>query len=1064
MRIHFKALSYQLDAVQAVVDCFKGQPLQQGIQYKIDPGRANAKIKAEPNKPQTVDMFEQTMGLQGGKVSKKLDHVGFENAPIFDLNAVLKNIQDVQSRQNIEKSYQLEIADYKKGKTEKNLTGSKLNIDIEMETGTGKTYCYIRTMFELNKKYGWSKFIVVVPSIAIREGVYKSLNMMAEHFQEQYGKKARFFIYDSKALHHLESFSSNGGINVMIINVQAFNATGKDNLRIYNELDEFQSRKPIEVINRNRPILILDEPQKMGAEKTLISLANFNPLFILRYSATHKRNYNLVHRLDALDAYNQKLVKKISVHGIQVQGLSGTNGYMYLQDIILSKSAPVARIELEIKNNSGFKRAIRKIEKGTNLYDISNGSEQYKDRFVVTEIDDRDKSVTFVNGTKIYAGQCYNDASEKTMRTLQIRETIIAHLQKEKQLFSQGIKVLSLFFIDEVAKYRQYDSEGNAVDGEYVQIFKDQYKDVLKEYIDLNLDNDPYVEYLKGIQADATHNGYFSIDKKSKRLTDPSIDKKAEETQISNDSDAYDLILKDKERLLSFEEPTRFIFSHSALREGWDNPNVFVICTLKHSDNVISRRQEVGRGLRLAVNKQGERMDVNYFNGAMAEIHKINELTVVTNESYKDFVKNLQSEMLDAVGSRPTQATPEYFAGKRVKLEDGTTFEVDMTTAKQIHKYLTKNDYIDDNDHIADAYREAKANQTLAPLSESLQAIAEPVFTLVDSIFDPKAYESMVSDGKKDLKNHINPKNLERKEFRDLWNKINRKAVYQIQIDSEQLIHASIRAVDEVSVQRNNNFVEKLSYTLVHASMHDQISYDQLENQDSFGKAESKTEFAPVSVHSQVKYDLIGEIAEGTNLTRRTVVRILQGINDAVFAQYKLNPEAFIREMCRIINEQQAQMVIQGLKYNPLNVGYPDNEIFVSNIPIPKDAYKADHHVWEYVVTDSQVERNFVEELDGAEEVIVYAKLPDRFQIPTPFGNYNPDWAITFDKNKEKNIFFIAETKGSTSELQLKGRENGVIDSAKLFFEALNAQNAEQGEAVRYSVISSLAELKQLLQ
>ena len=1063
MRIHFKALSYQLDAVQAVVDCFKGQPLQQGVQYKIDPGRINAKIKAEPTKPQT-DMFEQAMGLQGGKVSKKLDHVGFENAPIFDLNAVLKNIQDIQSRQNIEKSYQLETADYKKGKTEKNLTGSELNIDIEMETGTGKTYCYIRTMFELNKKYGWSKFIVVVPSIAIREGVYKSLNMMAEHFQEQYGKKARFFIYDSKALHHLESFSSNGGINVMIINVQAFNATGKDNLRIYNELDEFQSRKPIEVINRNRPILILDEPQKMQAEKTLSSLANFKPLFILRYSATHKKNYNLVYRLDALDAYNQKLVKKISVHGIQVQGLSGTNGYMYLQDIILSKSAPVARLEIEVKQNSGFKRSIRKIEKGTNLYDLSNGSEQYKDRFVVTEIDDRDKSVSFVNGTKIYVGQCYNDASEKTMRTLQIRETIIAHLQKEKQLFSQGIKVLSLFFIDEVAKYRQYDGEGNAVDGEYVQIFKEQYKDVLNEYIDLNLDNDPYVEYLKGIQADATHNGYFSIDKKSKRLTDPSIDKKAEETQISNDLDAYDLILKDKERLLSFEEPTRFIFSHSALREGWDNPNVFVICTLKHSDNVISRRQEVGRGLRLAVNKQGERMDVNYFNGAMGEIHKINELTVVTNESYKDFVKNLQSEMLDAVGSRPTQATPEYFVGKRVKLEDGSTFEVDMTTAKQIHKYLTKNDYIDDNDHIADAYREAKANQTLAPLPESLQAIAEPVFTLVDSIFDPKTYENMVSDGKKDLKNHINPKNLERKEFRDLWNKINRKAVYQIQIDSEQLIHASIRAVDEVSVQRNNNFVEKLSYTLVHASMHDQISYDQLENQDSFGKAESKTEFAPVSVHSQVKYDLIGEIAEGTNLTRRTVVRILQGINDAVFAQYKLNPEAFIREMCRIINEQQAQMVIQGLKYNPLNVGYPDNEIFVSNIPIPKDAYKADHHVWEYVVTDSQVERNFVEELDGAEEVIVYAKLPDRFQIPTPFGNYNPDWAITFDKNKEKNIFFIAETKGSTSELQLKGRENGVIDSAKLFFEALNAQNAEQGEAVRYSVISSLAELKQLLQ
>ena len=700
MEIRFKTLDYQKDSVQAIVDCFKGQPRSEGHRYMIDQGAAKAKkVTAQ------VDMLEETLDLQGGKAKKVIADVGFENAHIFDLQAVLKNIQEVQAAGGLQRSSHLITDDNGKGK---NLTKSPLNLDIEMETGTGKTYCYIRTMFELHKQYGWSKFIVVVPSIAIREGVYKSLNMMADHFQEQYGKKARFFIYDSKALHHLESFSSNGGINVMVINVQAFNATGKDNRRIYDELDEFQSRRPIDVISRNRPILILDEPQKMGADKTLESLSNFNPLFILRYSATHKRNYNLVYRLDALDAYNQKLVKKITVKGVEVQGLTGTHGYLYLQDIIVSKSSPVARLEVEIETKNGFKREVRKVSQGDNLYDISNKAEQYNDRYVVSDIDARDNSVTFLNGTKIHVGEALGHVDEKIMRTIQIRETIRAHIQKERQLYNQGIKVLSLFFIDEVAKYRQYDEDNNPVDGEYVQIFKEQYQQVLNEVVDLNLENDPYFDYLKAIEVDRTHNGYFSIDKKSKRLANPAIDKKAEEAQVSNDIDAYDLILKDKERLLSFEEQTRFIFSHSALREGWDNPNVFVICTLKHSDNVISRRQEVGRGMRLAVNKNGERMDANHFQGALGEIHKLNNLTVVTNESYKEFVSNLQSEILNTIQNRPTQATPDYFKGKIFKLSDGSSVEVTELMAKQINKHLSKHDYIDDNDQLTPKYHDAK--------------------------------------------------------------------------------------------------------------------------------------------------------------------------------------------------------------------------------------------------------------------------------------------------------------------------------------------------------------------
>ena len=1060
MEIRFKTLGYQKDSVQAIVDCFKGQPRSEGHRYMIDQGAAKAKKTTAQ-----VDMLEETLDLQGGKAKKIIADVGFENAHIYDLQTVLKNIQELQAASGLQRSSQLITDDNGKGKS---LTKSPLNLDIEMETGTGKTYCYIRSMFELHKQYGWSKFIVVVPSIAIREGVYKSLNMMADHFQEQYGKKARFFIYDSKALHHLESFSSNGGINVMVINVQAFNATGKDNRRIYDELDEFQSRRPIDVISRNRPILILDEPQKMGADKTLESLSNFNPLFILRYSATHKRNYNLVYRLDALDAYNQKLVKKITVKGVEVQGLSGTHGYLYLQDIIVSKSAPVARLEIEIETKNGFKREVRKVSKGDNLYDISNKAEQYNDRYVVSDIDARDNSVTFLNGTKIHVGEALGHVDEKIMRTIQIRETIRAHIQKERQLYNQGIKVLSLFFIDEVAKYRQYDEDNNPVDGEYIQIFKEQYQQVLNEVMDLNLENDSYFDYLKAIDIDRTHNGYFSIDKKSKRLANPALKKvKDEELGISvsqaDDVDAYDLILKDKERLLSFEEPTRFIFSHSALREGWDNPNVFVICTLKHSDNVISRRQEVGRGMRLAVNKFGERMDANHFQGALGEIHKLNNLTVVTNESYKDFVSNLQTEILNTISTRPTQATPDYFKGKIFKLSDGSSVEVTELMAKQINKHLSKHDYIDDNDQLTPKYHEAKDEGTLAELPESLVAYTEQIHKLIDGLFDPKALENIADDGNKKLTNTINQANLERKEFQALWSRINRKAVYQIHLDSEKLIEQSISAVERTAVERNNKFVETLSYKLAEATQNDESTYEQVKAKEMFGKVTSKTEVANISIQSQVTYDLIGNIADDTNLTRKTVARILQGINAAVFAQFKLNPEAFIREMSRIINEQQAKMVIQGLKYNPLDSNYPDNEIFVSNENIPLKAYKAERHIWDYVVTDSDNERKFVEELDGADEVVVYAKLPDRFQIPTPFGCYNPDWAIAFNKDKVRQIYFVAETKGSMLDSDLREKEKRKIDSAKKFFATLNQENQSLEDVVHYSVIDSFGSLMNLM-
>ena len=751
MKLKFKLQAYQTQAVEAVVDCFKGQPQTTGIQYRADPGIA------KPRGQQSL-----------------LDDSGFRNSDVALTPAqLLDNIHSVQRHQNLPLSAVL-ISDKK--------TACPINLDIEMETGTGKTYCYIKTVFELNKRYGWSKFVVVVPSIAIREGVYKSLEITAGHFLESYGKKVRFFIYNSRQLHNLESFSSDAGINVMVINVQAFNATGKDARRINEELDEFQSRRPIDVIKSNRPILILDEPQKMAGAKTLESLKGFNPLMMLRYSATHKTEHNKIHRLDALDAYNQKLVKKISVRGISVKGLSGTNAYLYLGGIDISASKPpVVRVELEIKQKSGIKRVLRKLNKGDNLFDLSGGLDQYKG-FVVADINANTNTLSFTNGVELMAGEVTGDVNEEALRRIQIREAIKAHFEKEQVLFHQGIKVLSLFFIDTVAKYRCYDENGES-SGEYARVFEEEYTRHLNEV--LTLDDNPYNAYLRGIEVSRTHEGYFSIDKKSKRLVDPVTGKKSTET---DDVDAYDLILKDKERLLSLAEPVRFIFSHSALREGWDNPNVFVICTLKHSDNTISRRQEVGRGMRLSVNQSGDRMD------NPATVHEVNVLTVVTSESYTEFVTGLQRDMSESLSERPRIADEKYFTGKVLKTAVGDV-EITADFARDIEFYLIQNGYVDKNRHITSHYHDAKKAGQLAGLPPELAVHAEQVFQLIDSVFSDAQLPPIDND--RNAKTNPLNANFDKKEFKALWHRINHKAAYAVDFATPELIRKCVDGLDK---------------------------------------------------------------------------------------------------------------------------------------------------------------------------------------------------------------------------------------------------------------------------
>lgn len=999
MKIRFKHQQYQLDAVKAVVDCFASQPYSSGFRYTIDPGKGSS------------NLFEEYEGIR--------------NYPIkLGEDEILRNIQKVQKSQNLP-------PDSKLIKT----PICNINLDVEMETGTGKTYVYTRTIFELHKRYGWSKFIIVVPSIAIREGVAKSFEMTKEHFLEDYGIQAKTFIYDSKSPQNIKSFSIDGGIQVMIINIQAFNARGKDARRIYEELDEFESRRPIDLIKANNPILILDEPQKMEGKKTLESLKEFNPLMILRYSATHKTKHNRVYRLDAIDAYNQKLVKKITVKGIEAKNIGGLSPYIYLQDIEISKShPPIAKIEMEIKQKNGIKRQIRRVERGSNLFELSNELQEYKG-LIVTDIDHI--SIELSNGKRLNISDVVGDVDELILRRIQIREAIRSHIKRERELFYKGIKVLSLFFIDEVAKYRSYDDEGNPQKGEYAKIFEEEYISAINDMA--SLFEDEYNSYINSIDVTKTHNGYFSIDKKG-RLVDPKIKRSGEEKGLSDDVNAYDLILKDKERLLSFSEPTRFIFSHSALREGWDNPNIFVICTLKHSDNSVARRQEVGRGMRLCVNRDGERVDDKEV------VHDINILTIVANESYKDFAKGLQSEIANAVSDRPKIANKEYFVGKVVHTKDGASKIITENEAKIIEFYLIQNGYVDYDKHITDRYYQAKEEDALEPLPSELKDIEEDIFNLIDSLYSDRQLPQIENESSK-IVNSINRDNLYKEEFLSLWNKINQKAVYAVDFDSNELIAQAIGALN------SELRVSAITYRIITGELDESLDKEALEMANAMKIKDNTLQKDKLSIQSNIKYDLIGQIAQDTQLTRKTVAKILMGIKRDIFAQFSKNPENFISEAVRIINEQKAISVIEHISYDKQEDRYKLEDIFIPSEFDYKELQEVKKHVFEYVATDSKIEQEFVKDLDSASEVVVYAKLPSSFFIPTPVGNYNPDWAIAFEKDSLKHIYFIAETKGSISSIELKRIEQMKIECAKRFFEKITSNQ------VKYGVVSNFNNL-----
>lgn len=1002
MKFKFKIQQYQTDAVENTVAVFRGQPSHTLSAYRRDLGTYKEK-----------------------RFAYKDEEIGYGNHRLeLDRQTILRNIRSIQNLYDITPSETLAQG------------VAPVNLDIEMETGTGKTYVYIKTMFELNKQYGWSKFIVVVPSIAIREGVAKSFTMLEEHFMETYGKKARWFVYDSSNLQQLDSFSSDSGLCVMIINTQAFATSMKEGGRskesriIYSKRDEFGSRRPIDVIATNNPIVIMDEPQKMEGNATQTGIRRFNPLFTLYYSATHKTKHNTVYALDALDAYRQQLVKRIHVKGFELKNLRGTSSYLYLDSIELSpKRPPMARIEIETKTASGaIVRKTKTFGTGDNLREDS-GLAEYEG-FTLSEINAKGY-VTFLNGVTLRRGEVIGDTNELTIQRVQIRETIMSHFEKERQLFKRGIKCLSLFFIDEVAKYKSYDEEGNEVKGIFQKMFEEEYSRLVND--EFHIWDEDYNEYLRRFTPQEVHRGYFSIDKKTNRVIDGKVEKK---TGLSDDISAYDLILKNKERLLSFDESTRFIFSHSALREGWDNPNVFQICTLRHSNSTTAKRQEVGRGLRLCVDKNGVRMDKEFLG---EDVHEVNRLTVIANESYADFTSALQKETREVLRERAVKATVAYFIGKQIRIGE-ELHTIDESEASRIIIYLEDNGYVDSDKHITPQYHEAMANGNLAPLPTKLQPIAEGVIRLINSIFDPKALDDMVVEEKTTTPENKLNENFNKEEFQTLWKEINHQYVYTVSYDSDELIENAILHLNaELSVKQ-------LRYVMVEGTQDEKQVTE-------FGDTHSQSRQLTDVCTSTVRYDLVGEIAKGANLTRRTVVKILQGIKESKLYLFKNNPEEFIRKVISIIKEQKATMIVESIHYN-MTEGKYDSNIFTVKSKMDFDrAYEAKKSITDYVFSDSKGERQFAHDLDEADEVVVYAKLPRTFQIPTPVGNYAPDWAIAMEKDGIKHIFFIAETKGSLSSMQTSKIENAKIDCARKLFNSLSTAK------VRYHKVTSYSDL-----
>ena len=1025
MQLKFKHQQFQIDAAKAVTDAFHGQRNRMMMEFTHDMG----------------------VGTAGGDL---FDVVGYRNQPLtITSGQTLENIRTIQMSGQLKPSETLNPDD--------------LRLTIEMETGTGKTYTYIKTMYELNRLYGWSKFIIVVPSIAIREGVSRSFEIMSEHFAAEYGKRIQSFIYDSKQLTKIDQFASDANMHVMIINTQAFAARGEDARRIYMKLDAFRSRKPIDVIASTKPILIIDEPQSvLGADKknaTREKLKEFKPLFTLLYSATHRAGdiVNMVYRLDAMDAYNKKLVKKISVKGIEQKGTTATNGYVYLESIVLSAGNPKARIGFDKKGGSSVRQVTQLVSDKFDLYQQSGGLEEYRDGYRIERIDGYARTIRLLNGTVLHEGEMVGRVNDLYVRRHQIRETILSHIQKERKLFKMGIKCLSLFFIDHVDNYRSltpnpkphpltpspkgegeaFGNEGSNHKGVYAQMFEEEYTNIVGQ-LQLEFADDPaYVAYLKRFTADQVHDGYFSRDRKN-NVVEPG------NKEGDNEVRGYQLIMKEKEKLLSFDTPVRFIFSHSALKEGWDNPNVFQICTLKDSDNQTKKRQEVGRGMRLCVNDKGERQDESVLHGGVFEV---NELTVIASESYNTFASKLQTEIAEAVGDRPQKVQPSLFAGMVMTNADGEQKKVDDLEASFLFAALAGHGYVNRQGELTQKYFDEKQQGTL-DFGEGYNEYKKDIVHQLDAVFNPEAIKP--EDARKVRETKFDSQTFARKEFQDLWRKINLQTYYTVDFKTDDLIRRAVIELD------SHLRVSEINIKVVEGTLEGIKSKKQLEEGQAMRVKEADTHSVHELVSEYVKYDLIGKLVEDTGLTRRAIVTILQKISPRTFNLFKANPEEFIIKAGNIINQCKAIAVVEHVAYHKLDKQY-DADIFSASTLKGKlgvNALESMKSLYDIVVVDSKgIEMDFAKNLELQNEVAVYTKLPGGFYINTPVGHYNPDWAIVFKEGTDiKHIYFVAETKGYSDDevTDYRETEKVKIECARRHFATISSSTVTYGVVKNY--------------
>lgn len=1040
MKLKFKHQDFQADAVEAVCGLFEGQPRAEAT-YRMDTGDANT-------------LFSE----------------GYKNEPLrISESKLLENLQKVQKIQKNglrgSKNTSVEMltshAVYGDGRK---ATVKAPVFSIEMETGTGKTYTYIKTIYELNARFGWKKFIIVVPSVAIREGVDKTFQITAEHFKQDYGKACRFFIYNSSKLNNLDTFASDAGIQVMIVNTQAFNSNGSDNKRIDMLVESFKNRRPIDVIAETNPILIVDEPQSVlgdgkKSNATRNALGKFKPLFYLNYSATHRENFNMVYRLDAIQAYNKQLVKQISVKGIEVRNSSVSNGYIYLQNIKTfphKSPSAVVTIEYNSKTSDGVKKITKNFEHGDDLFHHSGEIKAYENGYKISSINALENFVEFSNGVRIYLGEVLGDSGEEDLRRIQIRETILSHLEKEFSLFKRGVKTLSLFFIDEVAKYRKYDESGSAQKGLYAEIFEKEYRKAVDDFLSrLPFDEEKdYREYLRRDSEDKVHEGYFSKDKKGRAIDSKA---KVKEGGVSDDVDAYDLIMKDKERLLSFDEPVRFVFSHSALREGWDNPNVFQICTLAASASEIKKRQEIGRGLRLSVNQHGERMDAERLGDD--NVHDVNSLTVIANESYESFAKALQREYSEIAKSIPTKIDESLFSGITLTNDSGKNIEVGQGEAFMLVRLLGYSGVIDntgqETSEFSDLTKEAKSEKiadVVRQMAPELVEFADNIVEIIDSVADGAKIPVPV-DARKSKTLKLNQERYKSAKFQDLWRNIKRRTFYSVDFDEDDLIARCIQNI-------NSNLSVSFTTFVVTEAYLEKIG----ENRNpKMRQLKGKTASIEGMSSNKTKYDLLGSVSKNVNLTRKTVAEILRRIDPLKFDLFKRNPEEFISKVSRIINDQKITAIIEKITYRKIDAEWDMYDIFEDEAirSTAENSREAQKHLYDLVRFDSSTEKKFSEDMDVSEDVEMYVKLPKRFYIDTPVGRYNPDWAVIFRDGDEDNIYFITETKGEGNEkVALSGVSSHTGDIEKMKIACAEKHFKEiSSNKVKYHAVKNLMEL-----